>query len=157
MGGGQHHYYDAAGEAAAPFELDVVEAVENGSFTMSNIVRLKSADSEALRRAQQKQQEEQSYLEAADQWLNEQPMHYAATQGRYLLRVGSAWKFIKPEAMKPYCPVWDTRFANAIREKQSERGWLHLDVTYTFRNDLPPNVLNLMDRSGWVKPEEGEH
>ena len=124
---------------------------------MSNIVRLESADNEALRRAQQKQQEEQSYLEAADQWLNEQPMHYSATQGRYLLRIGSVWKFIKPEAMKPYCPVWDTKFANAIREKQSERGWLHLDVTYTFRNDLPPNVFNLMDRSGWVKPEEGDH
>lgn len=124
---------------------------------MSNIVKLPSHENEALRRAQAKQQEEQSYLEAADQWLDERPMHYSAAQGRYLLKVGSQWKFITPDAMKPFCPVWDTKFANAIREKQSERRWLHVDVTYTFRDDLHPDVLNLMDRSGWVQPGRGEH
>jgi len=124
---------------------------------MSNIVRLKSPENEALRRAQAKQQEEQSYLEAAEQWLDEQPMHYSAAQGRFLMKCGSQWKFITPEAMKPYCPVWDAKFANAIREKQSERGWLHVDVTYTFRDDLHPEIFNLMDRSGWVQPELGDH
>lgn len=124
---------------------------------MSNIIRLPSVDNEALRKAQAKLQREQNYLEAADQWLDERPTHFSATQGRYLMKTGSDWKFIRPEAMRPYCPVWDATFATAIREKQSERGWLHVDITYSFRQNIHPDIFNLMDTAGWVQPGCGDH
>ena len=29
-------------------------------------------------------------------------------------------------------------------------------MTYTFRQDLPPDMLNLLDQSGWLKPDVGD-
>ena len=81
----------------------------------NNIIRLPNADNEALRKAHEEQEKEQDYLDAAAEWLNERPMRYSTAQGRYLMKIGSNWKFIKPESMKPFCPVWDAKFANAIR------------------------------------------
>ena len=123
----------------------------------NNVIKLHKSDNEALRKAREKEQKQQDYLEAADQWLNEKPTHFCAVQGRYLMKVDSEWKFIKPESMKPYCPVWNAVFAAAFREQQSERGWLHADITYSFRKDIHPDIFNLMDTSGWVQPASGDH
>ncbi len=41
--------------------------------------------------------------------------------------------------------------------KLQERGWTYNDVTYTFRQGLPPDLLNLLDRSGWLEPDVGSY
>src|SRR6478672_10136984 len=76
----------------------------------------------------------------------------------FLQRADSAWFAIKPGHLGSHFPEWSQpKFRVAVTMKLQERRWAYNDVTYSFRRDLPPDLLNLLDRSGWLEPDVGEH
>jgi Family of unknown function (DUF5906) len=98
-------------------------------------------------------------LVAADQFLEANPMREVLRLGCYFLkRADGSWFPVKPGHLVSHFPEWSQpKFRVAVTMKLQERGWTYNDVTYTFRRDLPPDMLNLLDRSGWLKPDVGEY
>ena len=98
-------------------------------------------------------------LKAAEQFLDANPMREVLRLGCYFLkRTDGSWFPIKPGHLVNHFPEWSQpKFRVAVTMKLQERGWTYNDVTYTFRRDLPPDLLNLLDRSGWLEPDVGEY
>jgi hypothetical protein len=77
--------------------------------------------------------------------------------GCYFVKTASGqWIPIKKDHFASHYPEWNAKFARAVTHVMADRGWNYHDATYTFR-EPPPDVLNLMDKSNWLKPEMGRY
>jgi hypothetical protein len=104
-------------------------------------------------------QDTDDLLLAADQFLDANPMREVLRLGCYFLqRADGSWFPVKPGHLAGHFPEWSQpKFRVAVTMKLQQRGWTYNDVTYSFRRDLPPDMLNLMDRSGWLEPDVGNY
>src|SRR4051794_8198273 len=108
---------------------------------------------------QTQQNAEADLLAEADAFLTEHPMYFVLKQGAYFIKKQDGqWMAVKPSSMKHHFPEWSVKgFPLAVTVMLSDRGWTYNDVTYSFRDDVPYDVLNLSDRSGWLTPDGGDH
>jgi hypothetical protein len=98
-------------------------------------------------------------LMAADQFLDANPIREVLRPGCYFLkRADGSWFAVKPGHLTAHFPEWcQSKFRTAVTTRLQERGWTYNDVTYTFRRSLPPDMLNLLDQSGWLLPVAGDY
>jgi uncharacterized Zn-binding protein involved in type VI secretion len=124
--------------------------------THNNVVML---DQHRNEKQKQPEQETDDLLAAADQFLDANPMREVLRLGCYFMkRADGSWFAIRPGYLAGHFPEWSQpKFRVAVTMKLQERGWAYNDVTYTFRQDLPSDMLNLLDRSGWLQPATGDH
>ena len=115
---------------------------------------------EAKRRKTQseKERDHEDLLEAADAFLDQNPMWEVLKLGCYYKRRmdGTAIP-VKADYLKRHHTVWNAKFEKAITFRLEERGWTYNDATYSFRADLPSDMLNLLDRSRWIEPRAGKY
>ena len=64
---------------------------------------------------------------------------------------------VKADYLRRHHTVWNAKFEKAINFRLEERGWTYNDATYSFRADLPSDMLNLLDRSRWIEPQAGKY
>jgi hypothetical protein len=122
--------------------------------THNNVVML---DQHRNEKPKQPEQDTDDLLAAADQFLDANPMREVLRLGCYFLqRADGAWFAVRPGHLKGHFPEWSqSKFRVAVTVRLQERGWTYNDVTYTFLPNLPPDMLNLLDRSGWLQPATG--
>jgi hypothetical protein len=106
----------------------------------------------------EKEQDHEDLLEAADAFLDQYPMWEVLKLGCYYKRRmdGTAIP-VKADYLKRHHTVWNAKFEKAITCKLEERGWTYNDATYSFRTDLPSDMLNLLDKSRWIEPRAGKY
>jgi hypothetical protein len=123
--------------------------------THNNVVML---DQHRNEKPKQPEQETDDVLAAADQFLDANPMREVLRLGCYFLqRADGAWFAVRPGHLKGHFPEWSqSKFRVAVTMRLQERGWTYNDVTYTFLPNLPSDMLNLLDRSGWLQPATGD-
>ena len=90
---------------------------------------------EAKRRKTQseKEREHEDLLEAADEFLDQNPMWEVLKLGCYYKRRldGTAIP-VRPDYLKRHHSVWNAKFEKAITFRLEERGWTYNDATIPF-------------------------
>jgi hypothetical protein len=124
--------------------------------TNSNVVKL---DHHRNKNKTKPEQDTDDLLAAAGQFLDANPMREVLRLGCYFLqRADGAWFAVKPGHLGGHFPEWSqSKFRVAVTMKLQERHWTYNDVTYSFRQDLPSDMLNLLDRSDWLQPDVGAY
>ena len=124
----------------------------------SNVIALETRRKASQRQGHsEKEREYEDLLEAADAFLDANPMWAVLRLGCFFKRKldGTAMPF-RVDDLKRHHPEWNEKFAKAVTMRMEERGWTYNDVTYSF-NEVPADTLNLMDKSNWLKPQVGNY
>ncbi len=107
----------------------------------------------------EQQKSEIDLLAEAALFLDQHPIYFVLKQGVYFIRKQNGeWMPVKPTSIKHHFPEWNIKgFPLAVTVVLNDRGWTYSDVTYSFRDNVPSDVINLADRSEWLVPDVGEH
>lgn len=123
-----------------------------------NVVDLDAKRNEKRRKNQSdKENEFEDLLAAADEWLNENPIREVLKLRCYFVQKSNReWIAVKRANFSSHWPEWSDKFAKAVTHCLRARGWAYLDATYTYAS-CPSDTFNMLDRSGWILPDEGEY
>src|SRR5690348_9031636 len=109
------------------------------------------------RTQEEKEQQEQDLIEAAEQWLEANPLRECLKQRCYFVqKENRQWIPAMRHNFGSHYPIWSEKFGKAVTHVMAGRGWNHLDCTYTY-GACPSDTFNMLDRSGWLEPDIGEY
>ena len=123
-----------------------------------NVINLNAKREQKRRKSQsEKEQEQEDLLAAASDWHQEKQLREVLSKGCYFVkRQDGKWLGVKRAHFANHYPEWTTKFAQAVTSIMEMRGHTYLDVTYTYKT-CHADVLNLLDRSGWLELDIGDY
>jgi hypothetical protein len=93
----------------------------------------------------------------AEKFICDNDIHYVLKAGKYLVWRENEWIPIPPANFKRFFPDWNKEFAEAVTISMQDMGRIHKDMTYSYR-DLPNgDYFNMVSRTNWLKPADGQH
>lgn len=128
-------------------------------FNRRKAERARQQEEKAREKAEQEQQKAQDLLAGAEEFITQHPMRFVRKHNCYWMQNASGeWYPVKPMAMSKSFGIWDADFGRAVTYVLEQKGWSgYANVTYSYRQDLPPDILNLLSTEGWLQPDVGEH
>lgn len=107
-------------------------------------------------------EDEVNYAAVAADFLQKEPVVWITNQGKYYdYQLKGVWEPITEAALGNMVTlktgVWNRKMKSALLMALEDTGKAYKNITYSFRQDLEKDLFNLMDVTGWILPEEGEH